>query len=106
MCLSCGAATLVQVVQAHTEEFLQEMNSKALVDILTAFHLIPFTVRSKICQSMNRKYANAHLFNHLKKYAAEVEVKEVFRMASQMTVCTNMSAFADKMIKTLQQGLY
>ena len=26
-CLSCGAATPVQVVQDHTEEFLETMNS-------------------------------------------------------------------------------
>ena len=96
----------MQVVQAHAEEFLQEMNSAVLVHQLSTLGLIPETVQNKVLQSMNRKDANAHLLNHLKKDADEKVVSEVFRVASQETEYRNMSAFAAKMLKILQQGLY
>ena len=47
-CLSCGAATPVQVVQDHTEEFLEKMNSKLLAPQLKALGLIPESVECDI----------------------------------------------------------
>ena len=58
-CLSCGAATPVQVVQDHAEEFLEKMNSKVLAPQLKALELIPEAVECK-------EEANPHLLNHLK----------------------------------------
>ena len=106
MCLSCGAATFVQVVQAHTEEFLQKMNSEVLVLQLRTLDLIPQNVETRVLQSTSTKDANAHLLNHLKNDADIEVVREVFRIASQETEYRNMSAFADRMLRTLQQGLY
>ena len=106
MCLSCGAATFVQVVQAHTEEFLQKMNSEVLVLQLRTLDLIPQNVETRVRQSMNTKDANAHLWNHLKNDADIEVVREVFRVASRETEYRNMSAFADRMLRTLQQGLH
>ena len=106
MCLSCGAATFVQVLQDHAEEFLEKMNSKVLAPRLKALELIPQTVENKVLQSMNRTDANAHLLSHLKTDADVKVVSEVFRVAFQATEYRNMSAFAEKMLRTLQQGLY
>ena len=94
------------VVQDHAEEFLEKMNSKVLAPRLRALELIPQTVENKVLQSMNRTDANAHLLSHLKTDADEKVVSEVFRVASRETEYRNMSAFADKMLRTLQQGLY
>ena len=106
MCPSCGAATFVQVVQAHAEEFLQEMNSEVLAHQLRTLGLIPQSVETRVLRSTNTKDANAHLLNHLKSDADIEVVREVFRIASQEKEYRNMSAFADRMLTTLQQGLY
>ena len=105
MCLSCGAATFVQVVQAHAQEFLKKMHSAALACQLSTLGLIPQTVENEVLRSMNTKDANAHLLNHLKRNADEKGVTEVFRVASQEAGYPNMSAFAAMMLRTLQQGL-
>ena len=47
-CLSCGAATPVQVVQDHAEEFLEKMNSEVLAPQLKALELIPESVECDI----------------------------------------------------------
>ena len=78
--LNCGAATPVQVVQDHTEEFLEKMNSKVLAPQLKALELIPESVESDILQSKSREEANSHLLNHLKEDADEESVREVFRL--------------------------
>ena len=106
MCLSCGAATFVQVIQAHAEEFLEKMKSEVLVLQLTTLDLIPQNVETRVRQSTSTKDANAHLLNHLKKDADIEVVREVFRIASQEKEYRNMSAFATKVLKALQQGLY
>ena len=50
-CLSCGAATPVQVVQDHAKEFLEKMNCKVLAPRLKALELIPEAVVCDILQS-------------------------------------------------------
>ena len=101
-CLSCGAATPVQVVQDHAEEFLEKMNSKVLAPQLKALELTPESVECDILQSKSREEANAHLLNHLKEDADEEAVREVFRIASEETGYGKMKAFAAGMLKELQ----
>ena len=101
-CLSCGAATPVQVVQDHAEEFLEKMNSKVLTPQLKTLELIPESVECDILQSKSRKEANAHLLNHLKEDADEESVREVFRIASEETGYGKMNTFAAGMLKELQ----
>ena len=84
-CLSCGAATPVQVVQDHAKEFLEKMNSKVLAPQLKALELIPEDVESDILQSKSKEEANAHLLNHLKEDADDEAVREVFRIVSVKT---------------------
>ena len=101
-CLTCGAATPVQVVQDHTEEFLEKMNSKVLAPQLKALGLIPECVECDIRQSKSRKEANAHLLNHLKEDADEEAVREVFRIASEETGYGKMNTFAAGVLSELQ----
>ena len=102
LCLPCGAATHVQVVQKHAKEFLEKMNSKAIASKLRVLELIPESVESRILQSESKEHANIHLLNHLKEDADDETVKEVFRIASKETGYGKMSAFAAGVLRELQ----
>ena len=104
-CLSCGAATPVQVVQDHAEQFLEEMNSKVLAPQLKALGLIPAIVENNVLQSRSRKDANAHLLEHLKEDADMNSVMEIFRIASQKPGYGRMNTFAVAVLRKLR-GLY
>ena len=101
-CLSCGAATPVQVVQDHAEEFLEKMNSKVLAHQLKVLGLIPEPVECDILQSKSRKDANVHLLNPLKEDTDEESVREVFRIASEKTGYGKMKTFAAGVLRELQ----
>ena len=47
-CVTCGAATFVQVIQAHTGKFLQEMNAKEIAPKLKELAVIPESVEFDI----------------------------------------------------------
>ena len=83
----------MQVVQDHTEEFLEKMNSKVLAPQLKALELIPESVECDVLQSKSKEEANAHLLNYLKEDADEESVREVFRIASEKTGYGKMKAF-------------
>ena len=101
-CLSCGAATPVQVVQDHVEEFLEKINFKVLAPQLKALELIPESVECDILQSKSKEEANPYLLNHLKEDADEESVREVFRIASEKTGYGKMKAFAAGVLRELQ----
>ena len=105
-CLSCGAATLVQAVQDHAEQFLEEMNSKVLAPHLKALGLIPAIVETNVLQSKSKKEANAHLLEHLKEDADMKSVMEIFKIASKEPGYGRMNTFADGVLRKLQRGLY
>ena len=105
-CLSCGAATPVQVIQDHYENFLEEMNSRVLAPQLKASRLIPAIIETNVLESKNKKEANAHLLQHLKEDANMKSVMEIFRIASQEPGYGRMNTFADGVLRKLQQGLY
>ena len=105
-CLSCGAATPVQVVQDHAEQFLKDMNSGVLAPQLKALELIPDIVETNVLQSKSREEANAHLLRHLKDDADMKSVMEIFRIASQEPSYGIMNTFADDVLRKLQRGLY
>ena len=105
-CLSCGAATLVQVIQDHTEEFLEEMNSAVLAHQLKASGLIPAIIENNLLQSKNKKEANARLLQHLKEDADMKSVVEIFKIASQEPGYGRMNTFAAGVLMKLQRGLY
>ena len=100
--LSCGAATHVQVVQEHANEFLEKMNSKVIALQLRVLELIPESVEYDIRQSKSKEDANAHLLKHLKEDADDETVKEVFRIASEKAGYRKMNRFAASMLKELQ----
>ena len=105
-CLSCGAATPVQVVQDHAEQFLVEMNSAVLAPRLKALGLIPAIVENNVLQSKSREDANAHLLQHLNEDADMESAMEIFRIASQEPGYGRMNTFADGVLRKLQRGLY
>ena len=96
----------MQVVQSHTKEFLEKMNSKVLAPQLKALKIIPESVECDILQSKSREEANSYLLNHLKEDADEESVREVFRIASEKTGYGKMKAFAAGVLRELQQGVY
>ena len=100
--LSCGAATPVQVVQKHAEEFLKEMNCKVIVTQLRVLEFIPERVEYDILQSKSKEEANAHCLKHLKEDADERTVREVLRMASEEAGYGRMNAFATSVLRKLQ----
>ena len=105
-CPSCGAATLMQVIQDHAEQFLEEMNSKVLAHRLKALGLIPAIVETNVLQSKSREEANAHLLQHLKEDADMKSMMEIFRIASKEPGYGRMNTFADGVLRKLQRGLY
>ena len=104
-CLSCGAAIFAQVIQDHTEEFLQEMNAKEIAAKLKELEVIPESVEFDIRQSKTKELANVRLLRHLKDDAAEEAVMEVFRIASEEKCYGRMNTFAAVVLKKLRQGL-
>ena len=92
----------MQVVQDHTEEFLEKINSKVLAPELKALELIPETVECDILQSKTREEANAHLLKHLEEDADEESVREVFRIASEKTGYGKIKVFAAGVLRELQ----
>ena len=105
-CLSRDAATPVQVVQDHAEQFLKEMNSKVLAPQLKALELIPAIVETNVLQSKSKEEANAHLLEHLKEDADMKSVREIFEKASQKPGYRRMNIFANSVLRKLQRGLY
>ena len=104
-CLSCGASTFVQVIQDHTEVFLQEMNAKVIAPKLQELGVIPESVEFGILHSKTKELANVRLLHHLKEDAAEEAVMEVFRIASEEKCYGRMNKFAAGVLKKLRQGL-
>ena len=100
--LSSGAATLVQVVQKHAEEFLDKMNCKVIAPNLKTLKLIPESVECDILQSKSKEEANVHLLSHLKEEADEETVRAVFRIASEEAGYTKMNKFAAGVLRELQ----
>ena len=102
LCLSCGAATHVQVVQKHAEEFLEKMNSKVIAPQLRVLELIPESVECDILHLKTEGNANARLLKHLKMQANVETMREVFRIASKETGYGRMSTFAAGVLRELQ----
>ena len=100
--LSRGAATPVQVVQKHAEEFLEKMNCKVIAPNLKTLKLIPESVECDILQSKSKEEANVHLLNYLTEEADEDTVKEVFRIASEKAGYGKMNKFAAGVLRELQ----
>ena len=100
--LSCGAATPVQVVQKHAEEFVKEMNCKEIVTQLRALEFISERVEYDILQSKSKEEANAHCLKHLKEDADERTVTKVFRIASEQASYGRMNTFATSVLEKLQ----
>ena len=103
--LSCGTAALVQVIQDHAKDFLDEMNCEEIIPELETL-AIPESVGNRIRHSKTRTDANNCLFKYLKEDADEKTVSEVFRIASEKQGFGRMNDFAAFMLRKLQQGLY
>ena len=102
-CLLSG--TRVQVIEKHAKEFLKEMNVEAIATDLEGQSLIPPDVQRCISQPKSRKDANNHLLRFLKEDADTEQVLETLKIAAEAKGYRRMNAFADNLLKEIQQGL-
>ena len=94
-----------QVIKEHAEQFLREMNAKAIAGTLLAQEYISEKVKCAISESRSPEHANSCLLEFLTKGADEKQIQGVFQVASAATGYGRMSEFATKLQKLLQ-GLY
>lgn len=104
LCLSHGSATFTEIIQAHAEDFLSEMNCTGIADMMKAHKLIPKVVGHNILQSTSRESANTHLFTHLVEDADKLVVLKIFKIASGAEGYGRMNTFATLMLRKLQGG--
>ena len=93
------------MIKENAQEFLKEMNAKAIAMTLKVLDLIPERVEHQINHSVSKEDANAHLFTFLKEEATEEEVQGVFKVASENVEYGRMSSFAVNIQQKLQTGL-
>ena len=96
----------VQIIKGHREKFLQEMNATAIALQLQVQDLIPESVKCDIDRSKCRKDANGHLLTFLLTGAAEIQVQQTLKVASEKTDYGRMSQFAAKVLQQLQPGTF
>ena len=102
-CLLSG--THVQVLQRHAEEFLEDMNAKAIATDLEGQSLIPPDVQRCISQSKFKQDANNHLLRFLKGETDTEQVLEILKIAAEAWGYGQMNHFADTLLQEIHQGL-
>ena len=100
------SASHVQVIEEHAEEFLSEMNAKAIAGPLCSRGHIPQAVKYNISESPSQEDANSCLLDFLKEQADERQIQGIFQVASAATKYGRMSIFATKLLLKFPQGLY
>ena len=100
------SASHVQVIEEHAEEFLRNMNAKAIAEMLCAQDYIPEEVKYNISKRPSSEHANSCLFEFLMKGADENQIQGVFQVASATTGYGKMIKFATKLLQEFPQGLY
>ena len=103
---SLVSATHVQVIQANSERFLQDMNAKVVAAKLRNLNLISESLESEIYSSKSREDASGHLLTFLKHSATEEQALQVFMVASEERGYGRMKEFAASILSKLQQGTY
>ena len=93
------------MIKENAQEFLKEMNAKAIALTLRVLDLIPERVEHHIDHSASKEDANAHLLTFLKEEATKEQVQGVFKVASENVEYGRMSGFAAKIQQNLQTGL-
>ena len=103
MHIFCGSATLGQVLQENSADFLDEMNSKVIAQTLHSLDLIPEEVQLVIDQpTKTKKAANNELFQHIKGNVSDVKtVRKIFDEAAKKQGYGRMNTFAKAMLKEL-----
>ena len=96
----------VQVIKEHREKFLQEMNATAIALQLQVQDLIPESVKCDIDRSKCREDANGHLLTFLLTGAAEIQVQQTLKVASEKTDYGRMRQFAANVLQQLQPGKF
>ena len=99
----CGSATLDQVLQKSSAEFVDKMNSQVIAPTLCTLGLIPDKVKLAIVQpTMTREEANDQLFQYIIKEVDNVKtVREIFDFAAKKPAYGKMNTFAKDMLKKL-----
>ena len=94
----------MQMIGEHSQEFLQEMNAKAIALRLKVSELIPESVKYDIDHSKCGDDANAHLLTFLKEQATGDQLQGILQIASEKPDHGRMSKFATKLLQQLLQG--
>ena len=82
--------------------FQENMNAQGLVAGLESLECIAERVVTDIRRSKDRKEANNHLLQYMKRDADEQTVKDIFQEASELTDFTKMQKYAADMLTRLQ----
>lgn len=90
----------MQVIQEHSEAFLQEMNTEAIALPLEVLDLVTFDIQ----HSKSREEANRRLSVFLKEEATEDRVRKVFTVASEKLVYGRKNRFVSNIVQKLLQG--
>ena len=92
----------MQVIEEHSQKFLNEMDAKAIAEALCAQRLIPEAVKNLIERAIDTQKANAELLTFLKDKASKKQLKAIFKFASDQTDYGRMSEFATDILQRLQ----
>ena len=99
----CGSATLAQVLQDNSKEFVDKMHEPW--SYCTNFVYAgpnSWKVKRAIMQSMSREKANAILNDHLKMEVEKVQtLRKIFEVASDKSGYGKMNTFAKGMLEKL-----
>ena len=95
----------MQVIRKRCEKFLEEMNGKVIATKLKNMHLIPSRVEGCIMQYVSREDANNQLLTFLREDASADQVLGILKVAAEEKCYGRMNAFANGILKEIQQGL-
>lgn len=104
--LALATNVTLQVIKDCRNEFLQEMDAKAIASQLEVQGLIPESVKHEIQHSTCREDANGHLLTFLMKGASLIQVFKTFEVTSKKTDYGRMRLFAAKILQQLQPGQF
>ena len=93
----------MQVLERHSKDFLEEMNTKTIASDLEAQELIPEDVQQRISPSQTTKNANCALLTFLKKRAATKQVLKILKIAAEVQSEGRMNAFAVILLQEIQE---
>ena len=94
--------TAKEVLDTRVEEFLREMSSQDIAQILQVYGYIPQSVETDINNSKSRSDANIQLLRFLRNEASDEQIKGTLHYATNSKAYGRMAAFAQKMLDQIE----